>query len=90
MKLACLPALRASGHLTSPTPLLPLPSREGKKNAHPTPLIGEGAMQVSMLDNSGQHLLCNHEGFTQACHCEEGVSPTSQSHNSCNMNEITT
>ena len=38
-------------------------------------------MQVSMLDNSGQHLLCNHEGFTQACHCEEGVSPTSQSHN---------
>ena len=39
MKITCLPALRASILLTSPTPLLPLPSREGKKNAHPNPLL---------------------------------------------------
>ena len=39
-------------------------------------------------DGTATFPLAHRRGAT--CHCEEGVCPTSQSHNSCNMNEITT
>ena len=49
MKIACLPALRSSVPLSSPTPLLPLPSREGKKETSPqsSPCKGEGEKETS-------------------------------------------
>ena len=87
--LPSCPPVFFSSDLTHPFTSPPLKGGEKEYSHHPSP-IGEGATHVDMLDNSNQLLSCIREGYTPSCHCEEGVCPTSQSQNSCNMNVITT
>ena len=47
------------------------------------------SQDISKTNQPSPHPSPIGEGATQFCHCE-GVKRPSQSHNSCNMNEITT
>ena len=85
--LPSCPPVFFSSDLTHPFTSPPLKGGEKEYSHHPSP-IGEGATHADMLDNSCQHLSCNPESSIVSVIADSAAAP--QSHNSYNMNEITT
>ena len=52
-------------------------------NQYPPPTLPNkgGCHAFRHVRQFKQHVSCIRDGSTPSCHCEEGVSPTSQSHN---------